>query len=163
MPAMSQSKPSPSKEAGDAVSAAARQTALQLLARREHSTLELHHKLMRRGVPVPLIETVLGRLIEEDLLNDARYAEVYAHSRLDKGYGPIRIQRELRERGVSESVAADILAEFDDIWMRKLAQVHHKRFGGDLPSTAVERAQRMRFLRHRGFTLEQIKNFLQDH
>ncbi len=160
---MSQSKLGPGKKADDALSAAARQTALQLLARREHSTLELHHKLMRRGVPVPLIETVLGRLIEEDLLNDARYAEVYAHSRVDKGYGPIRIQRELRERGVSENIAANVLGEFDDLWMNTLARVHHKRFGQALPSTAMGRAQRMRFLRHRGFTLEQIKNFLQDH
>ena len=161
---MSQNKPNPGKKADDdAFLAAVRRTALQLLARREHSILELHHKLMRRGIPVPLIETVLGRLIEEDLLNDARYAEVYAHSRVDKGYGPIRIQRELRERGVSENIAANVLEEFDDLWMNTLAQVHHKRFGQALPSTAMERAQRMRFLRHRGFTLEQIRNFLQDH
>ena len=139
-----------------------RRAALGLLARREHSELELHHKLMRRGFSAELIETTLEQLVRENLLSNVRYAEVYAHSRVDKGYGPLRIDRELRERGVSEFIVSSVLAELEDFWMKKLVQVHRKRFGGVLPATPTEEAQQLRFLRHRGFTSDQIRCFFHD-
>ncbi|MEZ5583185.1 MAG: regulatory protein RecX [Candidatus Competibacteraceae bacterium] len=66
---------------------------MQLLARREHTVLELQHKLAQRGFASVDIDSVLADLISEDLINEERYAEVYAHSRADKGYGPLRISR----------------------------------------------------------------------
>lgn len=143
-------------ESGDDSPARIRQVALDLLGRREHSILELRHKLHRRGFAGDQIEAVLEGLVTEDLLNEARYAEVYAHSRVDKGYGPLRIHRELRERGVPESIISANLAGLEDLWMTTLARLYRKRFG-DTPSREMgERARQMRFLRHRGFTLEQI-------
>lgn len=133
-----------------------RQTALNLLARREHSVLELRQKLLQRGFPKGLIESVLERLSAEDLLSETRFAETYAHNRVDKGYGPLRIQQELRERGISDAAVSTILSDLDDFWMAKLAQVHRKRFGEKLPVDTAGRSQRVRFLRHRGFTLDQI-------
>jgi regulatory protein len=137
--------------------AEARRTALQLLARREHTVLELQHKLAQRGFATVDIDSVLADLIAEDLINEGRYAEVYAHSRADKGYGPLRIGRELRERGVSEDIVTIVLNRFDDYWMAHLAALQRKRFGVKLPQDIAGQAQQMRFLRYRGFTLEQIK------
>jgi regulatory protein len=141
----------------DPAPAKVRQVALGLLARREHSVLELHHKLSRRGFPSLLVEAVLAQLVAEDLLNETRYAEVYALSRADKGYGPLRIQRELQERGVSDVIVSAILAGLDEDWMPKLIQLHRKRFDAVRPREMAEEARQMRFLRQRGFTLEQIK------
>ena len=143
----------------EASAADLRRTALSLLARREHSVLELQHKLLRRGFSPEQTTAVLTQLVAEDLLNNARYAELYAHARVDKGYGPRRIDRELRERGVSESTVLTILAALEDVWMKKLREAHRKRFGGTLPTTLAEEARQVRFLRHRGFTSEQIKCF----
>ncbi len=140
---------------------AVKATALNLLARREHSRLELHHKLTRRGYPSEIVAAVLEHLLAEDLLNESRYAEMYANSRFDKGYGPLRIRGELRERGIEDSVIAAILGDLDDFWMRKLTQLQYKRFSGILPGDAVNRARQIRFLRHRGFTLEQINQLFQ--
>jgi regulatory protein len=136
-----------------------RRTALNLLARREHSVVELQHKLLRRGFALEQTTEVLAQLVAEDLLDNARYAEAYAHARVDKGYGPRRIDRELRERGVSESTVLATLAEFEDVWMKKLREAHRKRFGATLPSTLAEEARQARFLRQRGFTSEQIGCF----
>ena len=147
----------PDEQAGT-ILAELRQTSLNLLARREHSVLELRHKLMRRGFPLPLVEAVLERLVAEDLLSDSRYAEVYANTRIDKGYGPLRVDRELRERGVSDDAIAAILKDLEDFWVKKLVQVHRKRFGGVKPTDMAEQVRQMRFLRHRGFTIDQIKN-----
>jgi regulatory protein len=139
-----------------------RRVALNLLARREHSLLELHHKLNRRGFAPALIATVLEQLVAEDLLNEHRYAELYAHSRVDKGYGPLRVQRELRERGVPATVVAAVLADLEDLWIRKLTELHRKRFGAVLPKDAVGQARQIRFLRYRGFTPEQINHLFRD-
>ena len=95
-----------SEKPPDAAPAAIRAKALELLARREHSRLELRQKLLQRGFPIERIEPVLDRLIEERLLDEGRYAELYACARADKGYGPLRIARELRERGVPDDAVA---------------------------------------------------------
>lgn len=131
---------------------------MRLLTRREHTRLELQHKLARRAFDAGLIEQVLDELIRDGLLSDARFAELYTGQRADKGYGPLRIAAELRERGVDPALADQVLAVLNDFWPENLARLARKRF--DLrPGVAVamgERARQTRFLRHRGFTLAQI-------
>ncbi|MDQ2696483.1 MAG: recombination regulator RecX [Pseudomonadota bacterium] len=136
--------------------AAVRDCALGLLARREHTVLELRHKLLRRGFAADRVEAVLASLVAQDALSDARFADLYAHSRVDKGYGPLRIQMELRERGVDAATIAAVLDGLADFWTSKILQVHHKKFAGALPRDPAGRARQTRFLRQRGFTLEQI-------
>jgi len=102
------------------------------------------------------VDAVLGRLTEQDLLSDTRFAEIYAHGRVDKGYGPLRIERELRERGVDGDIIADLLAALADDWLPKLTALHHKRFGA-VPREPAAQAAQMRFLRQRGFTSQQIQ------
>ncbi len=128
--------------------AAVRAKALELLARREHSRLELRQKLLQRGYPSALIEPALEQLIEERLLDEGRYAEIYACGRADKGYGPLRIARELRERGVLEDQVAATLATLENDWPAKLRELHRKRF-------------KSRVLRQHGFTLDQIKQLFE--
>jgi len=140
----------------------AREAAIRLLARREHALLELRHKLQQRGFAAAVIEAVLQQLVAEDLLSDNRYAEIYALSRVDKGYGPWRIRRELLEHGVSEEIISTVLKNFDNDWMDKLAGLHRKRFAAlPPPDHSAEQAAQIRFLRQRGFTLEQINRLFQ--
>lgn len=139
-----------------------RRTALGLLARREHSVLELRHKLLARGHDEAAIEAELSRLAAEDYLNENRFAEVYAHSRVDRGYGPLRIHRDLRERGVPAETVNAVLAQLEDLWMERLQRLHGKRFG-ELPGNSADKARQLRFLRQRGFTLDQINRLFKDH
>lgn len=139
----------------------ARDIALGLLARREHSALEMHHKLSRRGFEADIIAEVLADLQASDWLSDERFAEIYAHARADRGYGPLRIRQELRERGVDDATVAAVLGTLSDFWQTKLAQVQHKRFR-HAPQNLKDRAQQLRFLRHRGYTLEQINLFFRE-
>ncbi len=90
-----------------------RAKAIELLVRREHSRLELRQKLMQRGFPAEGIDSALNALAEEGLLNESRYAEIYACSRADKGYGPLRIASELRERGIPQELVEQALAGLD--------------------------------------------------
>jgi len=150
-----------SEKAPDAAPAAIRAKALDLLARREHSRLELRQKLIQRGFPSERIEAVLDRLIEERLLDENRYAELYACARADKAYGPLRIARELRERGVPEEAVAAALAALAEHWLPKLRELHRKRFKSLIPADAAGRMQQTRVLRQHGYTLEQIKQLFE--
>ena len=135
-----------------------RAKAMELLARREHARLELRYKLVQRGFPAERIEPVLDQLAEERLLDEGRYAELYACSRADKGYGPLRIARELRERGVSQELVDQMLSALEDDWLPKLRELHRKRFKSLIPEDAAGRMQQTRVFRQHGFTLEQIKH-----
>jgi len=138
-----------------------RAKALDLLVRREHSRLELRQKLILRGYPSECVEPVLEQLVEERLLDENRYAELYACARVDKGYGPLRIASELRERGVPEDSVAAALAELADDWLPTLRKLHRKRFKSCPPADATERMQQTRVLRQYGFTLDQIKRLFE--
>jgi regulatory protein len=61
-------------------------TALRLLARREHSELELRHKLIGRSFTDTIVDAVVIQLLDQGLLSDQRFAEVYARGRFERGY-----------------------------------------------------------------------------
>lgn len=143
----------------DATPSLIRAKALELLARREHSRLELRQKLLQRGFAAAHIDPVLEQLMVEQLLDERRYAELYANSRADKGYGPLRIACELRERGVPEAIVTATLAQLEDDWLTRLRAVHRKRFQSQLPIDDAGRMRQIRTLRQQGFSLEQIKTF----
>ena len=132
-------------------------TALRLLARREHSELELRHKLATRKFADAVIDAVLAELLDEGLLSNRRFAELYVRGRFERGYGPARIQAELRERGIDSDLMEQTLAELSQLWIDSAARQRNKRFGRRLPDEYRERTKQMRFLQQRGFTGEQIR------
>lgn len=134
--------------------------ALGLLARREHSVRELTAKLDARGVSASVAAAVISRLIAARLQSDSRFAELYLRQRSARGYGPLRIGVELRERGVEEALIAAQLrqtVEAGEIdWFERAAAAYAKKYGGRPIEDIKERAKRMRFLQYRGFSHEQI-------
>ena len=142
--------------------AAAREAAVRLLARREHSTRELEHKLAERGFEAATVSAVLGELVAEGLLSEERFAEAFVASRIDKGSGPRRIQAELRERGLTDELIARYVDFSDRQWRERAVQVRRKRFGAQAPDELRERARQARFLQYRGFTAEQARVALND-
>ncbi len=135
-----------------------RTTALNLLARREHSRQELERKLHTRLAPDAVqLRAMLDRLEQDGLLSDSRFAEAFCHARLGVGKGPVRIRAELRERGVADDLVDSVLHEFDVDWAERARDVLKKRFGSTAALDRRATAQRMRFLQYRGFTSEQIR------
>ncbi len=141
-------------------SALAERLALKLLATREHSRLELIRKLAARGFGEADVAPVLERLIAEGSLNESRMAELYVAERVRKGYGPLRIRRELKDKGLSDSAIEPHLDFMARDWPERLALVHDRRFGPGAPSDLQELARRARFLEQRGFPTEAIRRFL---
>ncbi len=139
---------------------AIRDAALKALARREHSVAELRRKLERKGCEPSLVEQVLGRLQDEGLLSDRRFVEAYVHSRYGKGFGPLRIEAELRERGVDAWLASEGVESGHRRWSELMEQVRRKRFGTPLPEDYREWIRQARFLQQRGFSAESIRRLL---
>ena len=139
-----------------------RRAAMDLLARREHSSQELSQKLQKRWrdrtVACDDVESVLQKLALEGLLSDERYASARALQLAGRGYGPTRIREELRQQGVDhhiEKALAQVCAESND-WLAHAAAVYAKKYQGmpivgDFSGRQKEKAKRLRFLQYRGF------------
>lgn len=135
---------------------------VELLARREHSRLELRRKLEQRGYGFDEIEPVLADLAARGLQSEARFAEHYARGREQRGYGPVRIRQELRERGIDDGLIATALEALEVDWFAAARAARHKRFGAAAPADFREQARQLRFLNNRGFDAEQCRVALEN-
>ena len=145
------SKPDPADEA------ACRRLALDLLARREHSRLELERKLASRGFHAPVVAGALDRLEAAGALSAERFGASFVRSRIARGQGPLRIRMELEQRGVASDAAAELLGQAEVDWNEAAREVRRKRFGQAAPRDFKERARQARFLEQRGFGSSAIR------
>lgn len=129
--------------------------AIKLLARREHSARELARKLKTRGVGENEAAAAIGEVAGEGWQSDERYAEMLVRTRVAHGYGPMRIEAELRVAGLASDRIRAALDGAGVDWRVQAAEAHAKKFGA-LPKTSAERAKHYRFLQGRGFDSSQI-------
>lgn len=152
--------------------------ALQLLAQREHSRLELRRKLLRRlnedarrddgragggADPEPdarasladrhaEVDAVLDWLHAHRYLSDERFVESRVHARASR-FGNRRIHQELSQHGVVLTPAMS--GDLRDSEKARASEVRQRKFGA-LPTTATDRARQARFLAGRGFSSEVV-------
>ncbi len=98
-------------------------------------------------------------MADEGLQKDDRYAEVFIRSRAARGYGPRRIEQELKSHGVEQSLVRSALNAAALDWDELARDTRRKKFRGN-PSDAQARAKQMRFLEYRGFDAAQIRQAL---
>ena len=139
---------------------AIRRTAMDLLARREHGRVELTRKLRQRGACPEMIDVALDRLTDDNLLSESRYLESYISYRARSGYGPLRIREELSQRGLARSDIEEALRECGFNWQEQLEDTWRRKFSGQLPEDARERARQGRFLSYRGYPLDMVGRLL---
>lgn len=135
----------------------ARDAALRLLTRRDHSINELFNKLLIRGFPSTEINETLKQLQKDNILNEARFIESYIRSRLVKGFGPLKICAELGRHGIDQHRILSNEEWLNIDWQAYVLRAKKKKFGNTKPRNLKERAQQARFLLQRGFTQSQVK------
>jgi len=133
-----------------------REAAMNLLARREHSFLELSHKLQQREYSAEDIHGSLERLQDDGLLSNERFTEAYINMRRKRGFGPLRISNELRERGISDELIGQYLHHNADDWWPDLQYQFDKKYAHKGSGDYAERVKRAKFLQGRGFPLDWI-------
>lgn len=135
-------------------------TALNILARREHSRAEVARKLEQRFPDQhDSVTETLDRLQEQGLQDDKRFAEVFFRSQLERRRGPMRMRHEAREKGIAEAMEQQ-LAEADVDWFELALDSASRKLGDDDPSQPKVQARLSRFLAYRGFDGECVRRVL---
>ncbi len=155
--------------------------ALQYLAQREQSRLELRRKLLphaqaeeaavqvaadegeagevsSRAGALARVEAVLDWLVAHDYLSQERFVESRVHARASR-FGNLRIRQELQQHAVA--LPADAAQALKESELDRAQAVRSRRFP-EPPSGAAEQARQMRFLMGRGFSPEVIRRALRD-
>ncbi|MGC3981984.1 MAG: regulatory protein RecX [Steroidobacteraceae bacterium] len=135
----------------------ARNTAIGLLARREHAQSEIQRKLRDRGYDAEITHEVVDELTQQRLLSDERFAAVFIRSRAERGQGPVRLRAELRQLRLPNELIEQRLREAEVEWSDLACAIRLRKFGKAQPKSLSERAKQVRFLQYRGFTAEHIR------
>lgn len=131
-------------------------TALNILARREHSQFELQKKLSTKFPEASdEIQDVLARLIESGLQDDERFCEMWFRYQVSKGRGPNRIRMEAKQKGVAEPIGQLIESGGID-WFELCEDCLKRKFSRGL--SYDERPKAYRFLAYRGFAGDAISH-----
>ena len=136
--------------------------ALMLLGYRERSLREIRMRMRRRGYEEKLIDRVVNYLKDRNLINDKRFAQLWAESRIKKGYGSWRIKSEFEQKGVDREMTDEILRDLysgiDEVQVA-LDLVKKKRWLLKEPQRLTKRVSSL--LRRRGFSFEVISNVVE--
>ncbi len=139
-----------------------RLSAMNILAIREHSIRELKTKLEKKfPADNDKIALLLSQLVADDLLSNERFVEVFIRSRINKGFGPVKIRYELGLKGIEKDVIKSHLDRCDDQWFECMQKVWNKRFTStDNNNKETNKLKQSRYLYQRGFSYDQINKFL---
>ncbi|HEX9235090.1 MAG TPA: regulatory protein RecX [Actinomycetota bacterium] len=120
----------------------AKDRALGLLAVRWRSRAELRGRLVRAGFDRDEVESALGELQEAGLIDDRRFAAELTRARTRRLSGSRAIRSELRQKGVGQDVAEEVLAQVEDEEESRafqLAASRAERLGSVGPEAAYRR------------------------
>lgn len=139
------------------------QTALRYLGYRSRSEAEVRRYLQQRGYLPAAIDGALRRLHSWNYLDDEVFARDWALARAQNhGYGPRRIDQELRSKGVSQALIRDAVREaFDQV--DEAAQAKRlltKRFTVTALKDRKTSSKAAAFLQRRGYSSKVIFNLL---
>ena len=135
-----------------------RQQAIKLLARREHTRVELARKLSGLGTQEE-IAAVLADMEASELQSDKRTAENYLRSSASR-FGASRLRHALKTRGVDFEMIEEQLAKADLPDEIERARAAWSRKFSAAPTNPKEWARQARFLQSRGFAGDIVRRLL---
>ncbi len=86
------------------------EVALRLLDFQDRTIEELREKLNKKGFNKKGVDEVIAYLQESDILNDRRYAEIFASGRFASGKGRTWIRNKLMTKGISREVIDEAIS-----------------------------------------------------
>jgi len=144
------------KDPADTTFRNAMDSALRILARRDHSVVELTQKLDRRGYSQDTVHQVVAECSRMGYLNDQRVAGQLIDRMKRRGMGLRRIRHELQRRGLEgDRVEVQLLSVVsppeERLLIKQAAQKKWKTLSGQ-PDARNKILRLQRFLRYRGFS-----------
>ncbi len=138
-----------------------RKKALRLLAHRDYSVAELRKKLEETFPDQKeSTEETIQFFQEKGWLSDQRYAETLVREKaLHSGWGPLKIQRRLTEKGIEKSLQKEVLETVfsESVQREVLQQLIQQKQKTLFKKTAPQRRTALqRFLLSRGFSFSLV-------
>ena len=132
-------------------------------AYQERSHAEVKEKLYSFGLRKPDVETLLSRLIEENYLNEERFAKQFAGGKFRmKKWGRIKITYELKQKQISSYNIKEALAEIDEeeyrAVLKKLITTRWNKLKNE--QHIVRQVKTQQYLQQKGFEPALIKIIL---
>jgi len=139
----------------------AKRSALDLINRRPRSTEEIAQHLRRKEMPEAVVEQVIARLTEVELLNDAAFAAYWIEQReAFKPRSRLALGQELRQKGISRSIIDGALQNFDE--SAAAEQAARKQAGRWSHLTEQEFRDKLgSYLQRRGFSYEVVREAIE--
>ena len=137
--------------------------ALRYLGYRARSAAEVKNYLRRRGATDTVVEATLDKLSGFNFINDETFARNWALSRAQsQGYGPRKIEQELRTKGVGDAVIGLAVKEiFDQEDEEKRARkILEKKFTNEILQEPRALRRAVAFLQRRGYSSKVIFTLL---
>jgi regulatory protein len=129
-----------------------KQKAVKLLARREHSYLELVQKLKTLTTNDNIIYIALDELVRKQYQSDKRYIEVYLANKIHK-YGLFKLEADLITKTGNRKLVKEIIKSLDHDEYNTAYQLLVKKFKNNLHTDKQSKLKYSRYLHNRGFNL----------
>ncbi len=135
----------------------AKKSAIRLISRRPRSVTEVERNLRKNKYDDLIIEAVLNRLIEVELLDDAAFAAYWIEQRETfKPRSRLALRQELMQKGVSRAVVDAAVEQVDESAAARRAAVKQARRWTHL-SDEEYRNKLGRYLQRLGFPYDIIR------
>ncbi len=144
----------------DAAISAATDSAARFLAVRPRSEQEVRKNLAGKEIPDPVIDAALERLSAFGYINDRAFADLWVRNRSTyKPISPRALRYELRQKGISDAIIGEVLADLDpDDAAYRAAQGQLRRYRG--LDHREFRKKMSAFLQRRGFSFDAVRTTL---
>jgi len=141
-----------------------RDKALRYLAIRNRSDLELTAYLAKKSQNTELIQSLIDRFKQLNLIDNHRFAQEWINSRLKHGKGPRFIRYELKMKGISEADINSALAKISPFeWTKSAKEILAKKIVGFRLRNPRFLTQKVKnYLYQRGFDNSHIKTIIDD-
>lgn len=136
---------------------------MRYLTHRPRSELEVKNYLRQKGCAPQVSDTVIAKLRSLNYLDDLSFAQVWARSRLEsRGYGPRRVEQELRLKGIDARVIRDTMQQSlqHRSEQESARTILTKRFGSVDPKDTKAQRRAVALLQRRGFSSKVIFELL---
>jgi Uncharacterized protein conserved in bacteria len=128
-------------------------------AYQERSHAEVKEKLYSFGLRKQVVEECLAQLIEEDYLNEERFAKQFAGGKFRmKQWGRIRIKHALKQKQVSEYCIKKGLKEIDESdYVKTLEKLARRKWGQVKEGGYVKQGKTTDYLLQKGYEPELVR------
>lgn len=133
-------------------------------AYQERCHSEVKEKLYNFGLRKHDVELLMSQLIEEDYLNEERFAKLFAGSKFrTKQWGRVKVKYELKQKQVGDYIIKKAMQEIDDeVYVKTLQQLATKKWNSLKAEQYINRqVKTQNYLMQKGYEADLVSKAIQ--